>query len=136
MAPANARVVDPFADVLLHGFRSDRQEVLTTFLPYEISIADQLGSATWQSFWIDDVGGNNDRTGHEDQDEDDDNGGGEYYRPNPTNLPETKGREGERDLILRRGHGMDQLNNWQVDSAVATWTAMRTIMPVEGWLAY
>jgi hypothetical protein len=110
--------------------------VLTTFLPHEISIADQLGSSTWQSFWIDDVGGNNDRTEHEDQDEDDENGEGEYYRPSPNNTPEMKRRKGERDLILRRGRGMDQLDQWQVDSAVATWTAMRTIMPVEGWMAY
>lgn len=44
-------------------------------------------------------------------------------------------REGEQ-LILKRGKGMDQLDKWQVGSAVATWEAMRVIMPVEGWMAY
>lgn len=43
---------------------------------------------------------------------------------------------GDSTLILKRGDGMNQLDKWQLDSAVATWKAMRQIMPAQGWSEY
>jgi hypothetical protein len=38
--------------------------------------------------------------------------------------------------VLRKGDGMDSLDKWQIGSALATWNAMRQIMPVDAWMTY
>jgi hypothetical protein len=103
---------------------------LTTFLPHEISIADQLGSAASQSFWLSKDRQDDHPNDQEDDDED------VYYRPTQDVSDSSSRKQVGQSLILRRGQGMDQLDKWQVDSAIATWQAMRSIMPIEAWLAY
>ena len=118
--------------LILNRFDCFRREVLTTFLPHEIPV-DELLRDTASSFWLDD-GAREDgwkHNDHNDDDEDDDED--DYYRPDE---PHARRPPFDTDLILRRGRGMDQLDRWQVDSAKATWLAMRNIMPVEAWLAY
>jgi hypothetical protein len=118
--------------LILNRFDRFRREVLSTFLPHEIPV-DALLRDTASSFWLDD-GARKDGWKHNDyNDDDEDDDEDDYYRPDE---PHARRPPLDTDLILRRGRGMDQLDRWQVDSAKATWLAMRNIMPVEAWLAY
>lgn len=40
------------------------------------------------------------------------------------------------EAILRRGEGMIAPDKGQLESALATWNAMREIMTVDAWIAY
>lgn len=68
-----------------------------------------------------------------DDDEDSDGPGDDFICGNAL---EGLYKDDGQELLLKRGKGMDQLDKWQVDSAMATWEAMRKIMPVEAWMVY
>lgn len=64
--------------------------------------------------------------------------GGNRRRDTST-MPVDDTNEEKQSLILRRhsaGADDNQLDTWQIPSALITWKSMRAIMPVEWWVVY
>ena len=108
---------------------------MSNFLQDEIPVSELLQD-TASSFWLNDGARRHDGSsddGYDDGDEYEDDDDDGYIRRDDQVV---RTRPDDSDLILRRGRGMDQLDRWQVDSAKATWFAMRNIMPAEVWMTY